>query len=135
MQLRSCTHNVIVVCLAECLSRPRPLPLLLQAAESLWASQADDSLWASPTGPLPCNWSIVGSMWFTVTVFTTIGYGTYTPQTPTGQLVVVVFATFGIPIFGYLALLAGTALNGWVLKLQARTHIVHTFMHTTLHTV
>ena len=88
--------------------------------DRIWAdASAAENLWASSgSSPLPQNWSLVGSIWFIVTVFTTIGYGTYTPQTPVGQLIVVVFATFGIPTFGYLALLAGSALNDWALKLQ-----------------
>ena len=43
-----------------------------------------------------------GSLFFAFQVMTTIGYGTYTPQTQGGRTAVVWFGAFGIIITGFL---------------------------------
>eukprot|EP01050_Picozoa_sp_SAG11_P014773 SAG11_NODE_1854_length_4165_cov_16.365224_1_plen_425_part_10 len=62
--------------------------------------------------PLVKNWDFNGSLWFLVTVFSTIGYGNYTPQTPKGRILVVVLSTAGIPLFAYLTALSGQKILG-----------------------
>jgi len=43
------------------------------------------------------NWDIFGSVFYCFTLMTTIGYGTFTPQTWGGKLFSIIFAIFAIP--------------------------------------
>nr|XP_027212715.1 uncharacterized protein LOC113805849 [Penaeus vannamei] len=44
------------------------------------------------------RWSVIGSLFYCVTVITTIGYGHVSPRTNTGKMVTIVYALFGIPL-------------------------------------
>uniref|UniRef100_H2YJM1 Potassium channel domain-containing protein n=2 Tax=Ciona savignyi TaxID=51511 RepID=H2YJM1_CIOSA len=44
------------------------------------------------------QWSFVGSLYFAITVVTTIGYGHAVPQTTTGKLACIAYAVLGIPL-------------------------------------
>lgn len=46
------------------------------------------------------KWSIVNSLYFATTVFTSVGYGDLCPQTKGGKLFTVFFALYGISILG-----------------------------------
>lgn len=45
------------------------------------------------------SWNFVNSVYFCMTVLTTIGYGHITPITPMGRTITIIYAIFGIPIF------------------------------------
>uniref|UniRef100_A0A914XM01 Potassium channel domain-containing protein n=1 Tax=Plectus sambesii TaxID=2011161 RepID=A0A914XM01_9BILA len=77
----------------------RTVDLLLEYQKHLGVDEVDvDHL----------QWDIWGSIFFTVTVYTTVGYGNICPVTTTGRLMTVLYAFVGIP----LALLALIALGG-----------------------
>ncbi|ELT93491.1 hypothetical protein CAPTEDRAFT_123686 [Capitella teleta] len=46
----------------------------------------------------PPVWDIFSSVFFSVTVITTIGYGNLSPTTKRGRIFFVLYATFGIPL-------------------------------------
>lgn len=46
------------------------------------------------------QWGVIDSLYFAVTVFTTIGYGDLSPSTDAGRLFTVFFAIYGIGILG-----------------------------------
>ncbi|XP_065071612.1 potassium channel subfamily K member 3-like [Rhopilema esculentum] len=48
------------------------------------------------------RWGFMGSLFFTATVITTIGYGHMTPKTVGGQLFCIFYAFFGIPLTGLM---------------------------------
>ena len=48
-----------------------------------------------------CNWNWIGSFYFAFTIFTTIGYGTFTPATAGGKVLVVVIFFPGVIALGY----------------------------------
>ena len=54
-----------------------------------------------------CNWNWIGSFYFAFTIFTTIGYGTFTPATAGGKVLVVVIFFPGVIALGYF--MAGIA--------------------------
>lgn len=45
------------------------------------------------------NWTFMGSLYFCMTVITTIGYGSYTPITKGGKCFLMIYALVGIPCF------------------------------------
>lgn len=44
------------------------------------------------------KWNLLGGMFFAGTVFTTIGYGNFHPETINGRIAVIIYAFFGIPM-------------------------------------
>ena len=54
------------------------------------------------------KWTIWGSVYFAMTVYTTIGYGNIVPITTTGRVLTIIYALIGIP----LALIALIAMGG-----------------------
>uniref|UniRef100_A0AC35U2L0 Potassium channel subfamily K member 18 n=1 Tax=Rhabditophanes sp. KR3021 TaxID=114890 RepID=A0AC35U2L0_9BILA len=44
------------------------------------------------------QWNIAGAIYFSITIFTTIGYGDMSCKTSKGQLFTVIYALFGIPL-------------------------------------
>ncbi|GAB5363259.1 hypothetical protein AAMO2058_000868300 [Amorphochlora amoebiformis] len=47
-------------------------------------------------------WTFTASIFFSLTIVSTIGYGQTAPKTSLGQALVVVYALIGVPIFGFL---------------------------------
>jgi len=60
-------------------------------------------------------WTFFGSTFFVSTLVTTLGYGTFHPRTPSGQLFTVVFGLVGIPVMGYvLSQVGGFIIDTWL---------------------
>jgi len=47
-------------------------------------------------------WTFSGSVFFVITLMTTLGYGNFHPRTPHGQMFVVVFGILGLPVMCYV---------------------------------
>jgi hypothetical protein len=56
------------------------------------------------------KWSIIDSIYFAVSTFTTCGYGDHAPTTVAGQLFTIVFASYGVLILGVFIGVFGQAL-------------------------
>jgi len=48
------------------------------------------------------KWTFFGSVFYTATLVTTLGYGNLHPQTPGGQIFTVILGIIGIPAMGYV---------------------------------
>lgn len=48
------------------------------------------------------KWTFLGSVFYTTTLLTTLGYGNLHPQTSGGQIFTVIFGLIGIPTMGYV---------------------------------
>lgn len=53
------------------------------------------------------NWMYSSSIFFVITIITTIGYGTFAPETPGGMVFTIAFAFIGIAYFGITLGLVG----------------------------
>lgn len=71
----------------------------------------------SSAGPI---WDIPGSIFFALTVVTTIGYGHLSPGTFGGQLFCCIYALFGIPLCLLVLLRIGKKLSEIAEKLEVR---------------
>ncbi|CAD5229143.1 unnamed protein product [Bursaphelenchus okinawaensis] len=58
------------------------------------------------------KWNIWGSIYYAMTIYTTIGYGNITPATTTGRVLTIIYAFIGIP----LALISLIALGSFFAK-------------------
>merc|ERR1719263_655110 len=47
-------------------------------------------------------WTFSGSVFFVITLVTTLGYGNYHPRTPQGQMFTVLFGIIGLPVMCYV---------------------------------
>ncbi|KAG7247611.1 hypothetical protein CRUP_019985, partial [Coryphaenoides rupestris] len=59
----------------------------------------------SPIGDTSYNssyWDLGSAFFFAGTVITTIGYGNIAPSTEGGKIFCILYAIFGIPLFGFL---------------------------------
>ena len=80
---------------------PEEIYTLLQPYSSGFQSSANDIN----------NWTFTSAIIFSFTIITTIGYGTFTPSTPGGQVFLVIYALIGIPAAGIaLGVIAERAL-------------------------
>ncbi|XP_027761846.1 potassium channel subfamily K member 10 isoform X6 [Empidonax traillii] len=64
-----------------------------------------DNAGVSPVGPssnTSSHWDLGGAFFFAGTVITTIGYGKMAPSTVGGKVFCILYAIFGIPLFGFL---------------------------------
>jgi len=64
------------------------------------------------------SWSFAGSMFFSLQMMTTVGYGTHTPVTPGGKAASVLFGTVGIAFTGY-------ALGIFTVAIDALLELAH----------
>jgi len=92
-------HNQYVV-LAECV-RNQTTPQVYAALRHGGLADPDATVWM--------NWDFYGSFFFCYTLITTIGYGTFSPQSTGGKIFSAFFALAGIPLFVNQAGELGTA--------------------------
>mmetsp|Transcript_2037 Transcript_2037/g.6699 ORF Transcript_2037/g.6699 Transcript_2037/m.6699 type:complete len:308 (+) Transcript_2037:64-987(+) len=73
-----------------------------RAALDALVSQLDEYANSKQSAPNPdaLNWSFGGSLFFVLTIMTTIGYGTFVPYTLAGEVLVVVFGLVGLAVSG-----------------------------------
>ncbi|KAL3856949.1 hypothetical protein ACJMK2_011655 [Sinanodonta woodiana] len=67
------------------------------------------------------KWSFTGSLLFSVSIITTIGYGYITPKTEEGRVVTMVYAVIGIPLMLLCVTNIGSILASCVRALYGRT--------------
>uniref|UniRef100_A0A5S6QSR3 Potassium channel domain-containing protein n=1 Tax=Trichuris muris TaxID=70415 RepID=A0A5S6QSR3_TRIMR len=59
------------------------------------------------------RWDFWSSVYYAVTVYTTIGYGDITPRTATGKVLTMIYALIGIPLMFYILQSWGLMLLVW----------------------
>ena len=59
-----------------------------------------DNCKSQPPDPVSLNWSFNGAIFFMLTVMTTIGYGTFAPETAAGKFVVISIGYISLIVFG-----------------------------------
>ncbi|KAJ8410154.1 hypothetical protein AAFF_G00201350 [Aldrovandia affinis] len=77
----------------------------------------------SPIGKASYNsshWDLASAFFFSGTVITTIGYGNTAPSTEGGKIFCILYAIFGIPLFGFLLAGVGDQLGTIFVKSIAR---------------
>uniref|UniRef100_A0A8C2GII6 Potassium channel, subfamily K, member 10a n=1 Tax=Cyprinus carpio TaxID=7962 RepID=A0A8C2GII6_CYPCA len=77
----------------------------------------------SPIGDTSYNsshWDLGSSFFFAGTVITTIGYGNIVPRTEGGKIFCILYAIFGIPLFGFLLAGVGDQLGTIFVKSIAK---------------
>ncbi|XP_030628460.1 potassium channel subfamily K member 10a [Chanos chanos] len=77
----------------------------------------------SPIGDTSYNtshWDLGSAFFFAGTVITTIGYGNIAPSTEGGKIFCILYAIFGIPLFGFLLAGIGDQLGTIFVKIIAR---------------
>lgn len=62
---------------------------------------------AEPLTPRTGNWGLASSIFFSLTIVSTIGYGSFTAQTKMGKTFTVLLAIFGVSYFGYCLSIVG----------------------------
>ena len=58
------------------------------------------------------NWNFAGALFYTFTLITTIGYGTFVPSSPRGQLATIAFGLVGIAVSGACVDVYTTSIGG-----------------------
>ncbi|XP_032919104.1 potassium channel subfamily K member 10 isoform X1 [Catharus ustulatus] len=89
-----------------------------------------DNAGVSPIGNFTSNsshWDLGGAFFFAGTVITTIGYGKMAPSTVGGKVFCILYALFGIPLFGFLLAGIGDQLGTIFGKSIARVEKVFRF--------
>lgn len=79
--------------------------------------------------------TVLESIFFCWTVYTTIGYGVLSPATWAGKIFTIVYAVFGIPIMAYALLICGDQLFQLLWKIylifQRTVRVVLSFVDST----
>ncbi|XP_035665865.1 uncharacterized protein LOC118409107 [Branchiostoma floridae] len=79
---------------------------------------------STPENNAPPRWSFWGAIQFSVTLLTTIGYGSMAPVTPGGRVFCVLYGLLGIPLTAVLLGKIAHGLGGVAIRL---THKIHQF--------
>jgi hypothetical protein len=67
------------------------------------------------------KWTIIDSMYFAVSTFTTCGYGNLTPTTTAGQIFTIFFAIYGVIILGvFIGIVGHSSANQSIEETQER---------------
>ncbi|XP_073683611.1 potassium channel subfamily K member 10b [Garra rufa] len=86
----------------------------------------------SPIGDTSYNsshWDLCSAFFFAGTVITTIGYGNIAPSTEGGKIFCILYAIFGIPLFGFLLAGIGDQLGTMFIKSILRVEKVFRQKH------
>ncbi|XP_065119856.1 potassium channel subfamily K member 10a [Paramisgurnus dabryanus] len=89
----------------------------------------------SPIGDTSYNsshWDLGSSFFFAGTVITTIGYGNIAPSTEGGKIFCILYAIFGIPLFGFLLAGVGDQLGTIFVKSIAKVEKMFRHKHNQI---
>uniref|UniRef100_A0AAY4D058 Potassium channel domain-containing protein n=1 Tax=Denticeps clupeoides TaxID=299321 RepID=A0AAY4D058_9TELE len=89
----------------------------------------------SPIGETSYNyshWDLGSAFFFAGTVITTIGYGNIAPSTEGGKIFCILYAIFGIPLFGFLLAGVGDQLGTIFVKSIAKVEKVFRSKHNQI---
>ncbi|KAG7461156.1 hypothetical protein MATL_G00207090 [Megalops atlanticus] len=78
------------------------------------------------------HWDLGSAFFFAGTVITTIGYGNIAPSTEGGKIFCILYAIFGIPLFGFLLAGVGDQLGTIFVKSIARVEKMFRHKHTQI---
>ncbi|XP_051908119.1 potassium channel subfamily K member 10a [Hippocampus zosterae] len=89
----------------------------------------------NPVGDTSYNsshWDLGSAFFFAGTVITTIGYGNIAPSTEGGKIFCILYAIFGIPLFGFLLAGVGDQLGTIFVKSIAKVEIMFRNKHNQI---
>ncbi|XP_026856652.1 potassium channel subfamily K member 10a [Electrophorus electricus] len=89
----------------------------------------------SPIGDTTYNfsyWDLGSAFFFAGTVITTIGYGNIAPSTEGGKIFCILYAIFGIPLFGFLLAGIGDQLGTIFVKMIAKVEKMFRHNHNQI---
>eukprot|EP01062_Namystynia_karyoxenos_P013943 TRINITY_DN15005_c0_g1_i1.p1 TRINITY_DN15005_c0_g1~~TRINITY_DN15005_c0_g1_i1.p1 ORF type:complete len:760 (+),score=175.88 TRINITY_DN15005_c0_g1_i1:87-2282(+) len=83
----------------------------------------DDGICSFPKNDSMPHWTFTGATFYSMTVITTIGFGSFAPGTWNGRSFTAVYAIVGISIFGQLMAELADVLAAWVRALLGRAGV------------
>ena len=92
-------------------SEPANLTLQLSATQALLDQFSSSCLQGPATDENDLKWNFAGSLFFALTIMTTIGYGTFAPATQAGRIFTMVFGVVGIMATGVVMGVLSNAID------------------------